>query len=242
MCSCSRIRENSSKRETHLKSKREFTENENRGVHAFCPTRWTIRGESCQAMLDNYDELMELWDWVLANVKDTEMKARIRGVQSYMRQFKFIFGCRLGKMLLTQTDNLSRTLQDSSITAAEGQGAAMSTVSVLEKSRNDESFQRFWSIVNVDKERLDVEDPVQPRKRKAPARYETGTVGTGYFAQSKEDLFKAMYYDALDNAIEGIKARFEQSDWLVYKNIQEVILRSLRGDKFSEELNAVGET
>ena len=54
------------------------------------------------------------------------------------------------------------------------------------------------------------------------------TVGIDYFAQSEEDQFKAIYYDALDNAIEGIKARFEQSDWLVFKNIQEVFLSSFR--------------
>ena len=45
-------------------------------------------------MIDKYDELMGLWEWSLTNVHDTEMKARIRGVQSYMQQFKFLFGCQ----------------------------------------------------------------------------------------------------------------------------------------------------
>jgi len=87
----------SPKRESHLKELRSLSENENRGVHAFCPTRWTIRGQSCQAMLENYDELMELWEWSLETVKETEMVARIRGVMVFMTKFKFLFGCLLGK-------------------------------------------------------------------------------------------------------------------------------------------------
>ena len=60
----------SPKRETHLKELRELSQNESNGVHAFCPTRWTIRGESCKSMIENknYDELTDLWEWSLNNV------------------------------------------------------------------------------------------------------------------------------------------------------------------------------
>ena len=63
---------------------------------------------------------LDLWDWSLIVSKDTEMKARIRGVQSMMTTFNFYFGCTLGEQLLRQTDNLSRALQDSSTSAAQG--------------------------------------------------------------------------------------------------------------------------
>jgi len=61
------------------------------------------------------------------------MKARIRGVKSYMHQFKFLFSYLLGKMILIQTDNLSRTLQDSICTFIEGQDSAFNTVKTLKK-------------------------------------------------------------------------------------------------------------
>ena len=54
-------------------------------------------------MIDNYYELMELWEWSLENVKETEMITRIRGVMTYMQQFKFLFACILGQMILNQT-------------------------------------------------------------------------------------------------------------------------------------------
>ena len=48
---------------------------------------------------------------------DTEMKARIRGVQVNMPTFDFVYDCSLGILLLKQTDNLSRALQDVSCSA-----------------------------------------------------------------------------------------------------------------------------
>jgi hypothetical protein len=33
---------------------------------------------------------MELWDWSLTTVTDTDMKARIRGIQAQMQKFKHI--------------------------------------------------------------------------------------------------------------------------------------------------------
>ena len=53
---------------------------------------------------------MELWDWSLTTVTDTDMKARIRGVQAHMQKFEFFFGSSLAELLLRNADNLSRTL------------------------------------------------------------------------------------------------------------------------------------
>ena len=55
----------SPQRNTKLDKIRAETQNESIGVHAFCPTRWTVRGESLEAVLNNYMELMELWEWSL---------------------------------------------------------------------------------------------------------------------------------------------------------------------------------
>ena len=134
----------SPQRNTKLDKIRAEARNESRGVHAFCPTRWTVRGEALAAVINNNAELMELWDWSLIVSKDTEMKARIRGVQSMMTTFKFYFGCTVGEQLLRQTDNLSRALQDSSTSAAQGNKLAQDVVKTLLKDRADSSFSLFW--------------------------------------------------------------------------------------------------
>ena len=102
--------------------------NVSRGVHALCPTRWTVCGEALAEVFNNHAELMELWDWSLTVSKDTEMKANIRGVQSTMTTFNFYFGCTLGEQLLRETGNLGRALQVSSTSAAQGNRIAQDVI------------------------------------------------------------------------------------------------------------------
>ena len=56
---------NSPQRETHLKEICLDTGNVNPGIHAFCLTRWTVLGSTLLSILDNHNELMDLWDVVL---------------------------------------------------------------------------------------------------------------------------------------------------------------------------------
>ncbi len=110
----------SPKQNTRLDEIKKESKNDSKGIYALCPTRWTVHGEALESILNNYVELMNLWDLSIDTLHDTEMKARIRVVQVNMPTFDFVYGCCLGILLLKQTDNLSRTLQDSKISAAEG--------------------------------------------------------------------------------------------------------------------------
>ena len=65
--------------------------------HAFWPTRWTNRGETPNAILNNFDDLRELWYWSLQNLSDTEMKSRIRRVYTYMERFLYFLNVVLKK-------------------------------------------------------------------------------------------------------------------------------------------------
>ncbi len=58
-------------------------------VKLLCPTRWTVRADSLQSIIQNYSELLSTWDQAVEIVKDTETKARINGVASQMNTFNF---------------------------------------------------------------------------------------------------------------------------------------------------------
>ena len=203
----------SPQRHTKLDKIRAETKNESPGVHAFCPTRWTVRSEALAAVINNHTELLELWDWLLTMSKDTEMKARIRGVQSMMTTFNFYFGCTLGEQLLRQTDNLSRALQDSSTSAAQGNRLAHDVVKTLLKDRTDTSFNLFWARILQRKttEIQTIEDPKLPRKRKAPVRREVGEQDTHHFPETHKDHYRRIYCNAIDTVMQCIATRFEHS-------------------------------
>ena len=71
------------------------------------------------------------------------MRARIIGVEAQVMKFKFLFGVRLGALILRHSDNLSDALEHMNMSAAEGQRLAQLCLRILKKMRCDEDFQLF---------------------------------------------------------------------------------------------------
>ena len=80
-----------------------------------------LSGESIGSILENYNVLKELWDECLEQHLTPDVKCRIIGVKAQMSTFSVLFGLRLCERILRITDNLSKTLQNESLCAAEAQ-------------------------------------------------------------------------------------------------------------------------
>ena len=124
----------SPKRDSHLRKihKEEYyDDNEHndmlKTVRLFSETRWTVRAGFLSSIYENYKELDQLWTWRLDVYKDTESKARVNGVQSQMQSFDYLFGLRLGTLLLRHSDNLSISLQAEDLCATQAQTIAKNT-------------------------------------------------------------------------------------------------------------------
>ena len=232
----------SPQRDKHLKKLREETENEDAGAHAFCPTRWTVRGKTLAAILNNHQELSDLWKWSLSILKDPEMKARVNGVQTMMSKFNFLFGCITGKTTLTHTDNLSKTLQNPKLSALEAQMIAKDSVNVLENERNDNAFDLFWELVTIRQERLSVEEPILPRQRKMPARYDEAR-DSYRFSETKKEHYRCIYHECIDVLVNVITERFDQPDYQIYLKMQELLLKGFSDEGgVEEELEVLNST
>ena len=44
------------------------------GIRSFCPTRWTVRGDAIESILDNYEALQRLWDECLETKLEPDVK------------------------------------------------------------------------------------------------------------------------------------------------------------------------
>ena len=228
----------SPKRNAKIDQLREETKNSYKGIHALCPTRWTIRGEALASFSNNHGELM---DWSLV-----ELSARIAGVKAQMATFEFFFCSLLGEKIMKQTDNLSRALQDPSISAAQGYALAQLVLKSLKQCRNEESVNLFWEFVLKRRDGVDVAEPVLPRRRKAPKNLEScwgyGPSGTNHHPGTAKELYRSVYYQAYDNVIASITGRFEQPDFKKYIHLQELLFKAVRGESYHKELDAVRET
>ena len=208
------------------------------GIRVLCPTRWTVRAQALQSIIANYEALQMLWEESLDFVKETEMRSRIKGVSICMRSFDYFFGASLGELLLKHSDNLSRTLQSSSMSAAEGQKIAEMTVSTLQLLRSDESFASFWRNLTQKATDKGVNEPELPRHRKRPRRYEDGA-STGDVPATVEDFFRPIFFEALDLLIGGIKERFDQPGYRLYSKLEDLLIKAVKKENYDEEFEFV---
>lgn len=208
------------------------------GVRLLCPTRWTVRADALKSVLENYVVLQETWDEALEVVKDTESKARILGVSAQMQTFQFFYGVVLGEIILRHCDNLSRTLQKESISAAQAQEVVDLTVKTLMSIRSDQHFELFWEHTQHHARTLDISEPCLPCQRKVPRRFKSGRA-EAEFPSSAHSYFRQIYYEGLDLIINCIKHRFEQDGYLVYRRIQDVLLNAARHSEYSADFNFV---
>ena len=190
------------------------------GIRKFCPTRWTVRGESISSILENYNVLKQLWDKCLEGKKlEPDIKGRIIGVKTQMSKYKLLFGLHLCERILKITDNLSKTLQNESMCASEAQVIAKMTVQTLQSMRSDDTFRLFIQHVNVLRQRIGTEEPLLPRKRRAPVRFETGE-GPCFHSSDVEYHYCRIYFEVLDLIVSSITQRFNQPGYFMYQNLE----------------------
>ena len=128
----SKLLKYSSKRNAAFKKLKEQLAPSDPGFRTLCPTRWTVRADSLASVVSNYSVLQSSLDTFSdMAARDMEMSARVNGIASQFEKFDFLFGVMLGEKVLRLADNLSRTLQQKQLSAAEGNHAALLTCNTL---------------------------------------------------------------------------------------------------------------
>ena len=79
-----------------------------------CLRRWTVRAESMNSIIDNWVALQQVWDESLDGDLEPEIKSKIIGVKSQMTTFNYFYGVTIIQLLLRHSNNLSKTLQNTS--------------------------------------------------------------------------------------------------------------------------------
>jgi len=208
------------------------------GIRAMCPTRWTVQGDAIESIIEHYDTLKQLWDECLETRLDPDVKGRIIGVQTQMTTFNLLFGLQLSMKILKITDNLSRTMQKQSMSAAEGQSVAELIVKTLKSMCTDDNFKAFFDLVNCFREHTNSDPPRLPRKRKAPSRFEIGT-GEGSHSANVEDHYRQTYFEVLDLAIAGIMDWFNQPGYAIYNNLESLLVSAANSEPYNEQFQEV---
>ena len=107
-----------------------------------------------------------------------------------MNTFDFFLGLNLGQPLFSHTDNLSRTLQQTKMSALSGIRVACLTEDILQKMQNDTSLRSFYDIVLLkSKSYPSMSGPMLPRRTRTPRRIEIGT-GEPAYPVTAQDYYR----------------------------------------------------
>ena len=215
-----------------------------------CKTRWTVRASCFNKIFERYQALQSLWKVCLSEKLESEVRAHTIGCQAQMETFSFFFGLLLSHRLYSITDNLSKTLQKEKMSALDGQTLARLTLQTLQDMRTCENFESFFNVVRKKADKLDVEEPSLPRKRRKPKysilQYVEGHEGTSksteaYHPQTAADHYRSIYYDAIDTVIMAIKDRFEQPSYQIFSTIEQLLIKAINGEPYKTELGELDE-
>ena len=155
----------------------------------------------CESFL--FQQNQTLWKVCLREKLESEVRARIIRCQAQMESFSFFFGLLLSHRIYSLTDNLSKTLQKERISALEGQRLANLTVDTLKGMRTREAFDLFFELTKKKAAKLDVEEPMLPRKRRRPkysilqyvqGHKETARNTEAYHPESAADHYRIIYF------------------------------------------------
>ena len=100
--------------------------------------------------------------------------------------------------------------------------------------RSDVSFDLFWQKVLKFAEPYDIE-PTLPRKRKQPRPYEDGDAESEFH----KAYFRQLYFEAIDLSVNCITDRFQQPGYIIYSNLEQILLKAANGNDFAREFDTV---
>ena len=157
--------------------------------------------------VSNHEDLVICIE-ILEERVDPEVRCRVVGVHMQMQSFNLFFGIQLGVLVLRHTDYSSSTLQHTNLSCYEAQQIAKVCLSTLKGMREEAGFHMFFEKVRTSRQKLEVNDPKLPKKRKVPSCYEHGEA-PAEFVSTVEEHYRQIFYQTIDMVTNCIHDRFQ---------------------------------
>ena len=132
-------------------------------------TRWAVRAESMNSILDNWVVFQQVRDKSVDRNLEPDIKGWIIGVKGQMNAFNNFYGVIVLQLVLTHSDNLSKTLQKPPLTSFQGKESADLTLKTINTLRWESEFEILWQKTAQQAAVLEITQPSLPLKRKRPA-------------------------------------------------------------------------
>ena len=121
-----------------------------------------------------------------------------------------------------RADNLSRTLQHKSLSAADGQRVVSMTVETLKVIRGDEQLNIFWTKVTSKAGAINVGEPRLPRRRKLPCDLMIGCANE----TSRKRRRTSIVRNTFTMIVACIQDQFDQPGYTVLRTLESLLMKA----------------
>ncbi len=111
-------------------------------------TRWSCRWQAVKAVFRQMPKIIRAL-LSLSLDRDVKTYTDSSSLLNAICDFQFVFGLVVLKVILSNTDSLSRYLQGKNVDVITAKETADATMETLAKCRNEESFQMAWSRAEI---------------------------------------------------------------------------------------------
>lgn len=199
-------------------------------------TRWSCRWVAVRAVTEQMQKIIKAL-LILAKDKDPKTYTDSTALLNAICDFEFVFGLLLLKVILSNTNSLSRYLQGKSMDVITAKRNADLTIKTLRECRNEDNFELLWKRAQIfcDKikeeikeTRFTFKDAKAPRRR--PSRRLQALVGESSNAvheTSPQNHYRInTFYQCFDKVLGEMKSRFEGNDEDVLCALGDIVLNS----------------
>ena len=146
------------------------------------------------------------------NTTHDEYDLKAGGVLAALEKFEMLFGLKLGHLLFSASEEMSRVLQAKDTSLQEAKAAINVTQAFYRRQRQEDVFDKFYQNTVALAEALQIGNPTLPRYRKPPRRLDAGSQ-PHRFSEPK-DFFRQQYFAACDLLIQELTDHFDQKDFM----------------------------
>ncbi|CAF4869564.1 unnamed protein product, partial [Rotaria socialis] len=146
---------------------------------------------------------------------------KANGLHEQMNKFYFFFGLKLGYLLFSATEKLSRIIQSSSCCSQDVLSSAESVILYFERIRDDINFKSFYTKVLKESKSL-TDKLILARQRRPPKRYQSSSDSVEF--SSYEEFYRQQYMKSLGIVVNMLQNRFTQKNFKLLCNFEKFIL------------------
>ena len=195
-------------------------------IRPMCPTRWLVRVSAIQALVRQYELVLDCLEEMSLPAAGSNVAARASGLRVQLCKGSTLLALKMALKVFGLLEMLNRSLQARYQTVSGMLAAVDETLCGLRNLHTDEKFNQLLSDTSEIISELDLEEMQVPRQRKPPSRYTRDSDGHVANSTTVCDYYRPLYFLLVDTAVKQLEERFhDNSNLLKYMTLENVLIQ-----------------